>query len=247
VLRKVPAGAAEVSDIVSEMPEAHRQVVLHPFRDDIARALEASVGGPSVASMPAPVGSPPSFAAARGAALGAIAGPELTLSTPVLERRLRVTGRRRALVHVTALAATLVLLGGALDHRRSETLARLEAEIASTQDEAAQVLELNQEAAEIADELSLLAAEMRVRANPMDVLLEVTRLLPTTAYLTQLTSTGDQWELSGLAEDAATLIPLLEASPRLADVRFRAPTTRARAQGRDVESFSVVFRHVPPT
>jgi len=245
VLRKVPAAAAEVADIVAEMVEPPVQVVLHPFRDDIAHALGSA--HTSVTPMPPPTGSPAAFGTARGAALGVADGPGLTLTSPVLERRLGVARRRRAVVHVAALVASLVLLAGAIDHRRNATLGWLEEEITTTEDRAAVVLELSEEAASIAGELSLLADEMRARSNPMDVVLEVTRLLPTTAYLTQLTSTGDQWELSGLAEDAATLIPLLEASPRLADVRFRAATTRARAQGRDLESFSVVFRHVPAT
>ena len=49
----------------------------------------------------------------------------------------------------------------------------------------------------------------------------------------------------GLAEDAASLIALLEASPLFGDVRFRSATTRVQAEGRTLESFALVFRRVP--
>ena len=56
---------------------------------------------------------------------------------------------------------------------------------------------------------------------------------------------GDEWQLDGYARNAAAMIPTLEASAALADVRFRAATMRLRVGTQDYESFALALRHVP--
>lgn len=59
------------------------------------------------------------------------------------------------------------------------------------------------------------------------VVMEVlSRVLPETAYLTELEIQGTALRMTGLGTDAPALIAPLEASGHLADVRFFAPTTR---------------------
>jgi general secretion pathway protein L len=123
----------------------------------------------------------------------------------------------------------------------------LEERIATVEAEAGPVLELRSQAQAVADELGLLAREATERSNPLEVLLAVTQLLPPDAHLNHFTAIGDEWELNGLARDAARLIPLLEQSDLFADVRFRTATTRVRVANEFFENFSLVFRHVPST
>jgi len=60
------------------------------------------------------------------------------------------------------------------------------------------------------------------------VLLEgLSRALPESAYLTELRLEGATLRIVGLANDAPSLVALLERSGRLTDVRFFAPTTRS--------------------
>ncbi|WP_315833182.1 PilN domain-containing protein [Bradyrhizobium prioriisuperbiae] len=59
----------------------------------------------------------------------------------------------------------------------------------------------------------------------------LSRSLPDTSYLTELNLDGATLRLVGLADDAPSLIALLEQSGHLKDVRFFAPTTRG-ADGR---------------
>lgn len=54
----------------------------------------------------------------------------------------------------------------------------------------------------------------------------VSRALPDTSYLTELNLDGTTLRIVGLADDAPSLIALLEQSGHLRDVRFFAPTTR---------------------
>jgi Tfp pilus assembly protein PilN len=243
-LRKLPAGADEVAAAVAEMALPEGSCHLHPWDDGLARALRDATGRAPL-TVPTPPDAPVTFAAARGALLGLTEGEQLTLVSPALERRLRAAGRRRAVLHVAGLVAAIAIVFGALDYRRAATLRSLEEAIASAETAAAPVMELNREATAISEELALLADEVAARSNPLDVLLDITRLLPGDVYLTQLSHAGAEWELNGRAEDAARLIPLLEQSPRFDDVRFRTATTRVRVGGSTLESFSLVLRHVP--
>src|SRR5262249_22922628 len=62
-----------------------------------------------------------------------------------------------------------------------------------------------------------------------------TDLLPPDAWLTMLVLDTKGVELTGQAQAAAALIPVLENSPRLERVEFSSPVTR----GRDREQFRI--------
>lgn len=246
-LRKVPSGTGDLADLASAVDPDVGACVLSPWRDGLADALRAHLPEGAVVPVPVSPGAPDSFAVAHGALLGLDQGPQLTLRSPSLERRLAATTRRRTALHVAVLLAALGVLGWSLDHRRSETLDALDARIAAARAEAAPVLELRDQAASLSEEMTQLANEASTRSNPLDVLAALTRILPADAYLTQLSTSANEWELNGLARDAARLVPLLEGSDVFADVRFRSATTRVRVRNESYENFSLVFRHVPAT
>lgn len=79
----------------------------------------------------------------------------------------------------------------------------------------------------------------------LDVLTEITKLVPDTARLTELRVTGDAIELTGLATDAPSLIAKLEASKRLKDVKFRSPVTRRAELNKDRFEISMKLEDVP--
>lgn len=60
----------------------------------------------------------------------------------------------------------------------------------------------------------------------LSVLDELTRALPDTARLTELDHEGQRLRIAGVATDAAGLIPRLEASTRLRDVKFLSQVMR---------------------
>jgi general secretion pathway protein L len=58
------------------------------------------------------------------------------------------------------------------------------------------------------------------------VLEELTRLLPDTTWIWNLKYNGKEMELSGFADSASDLIPLLDRSPLFEKVEFLAPVTK---------------------
>ncbi|MCJ7783415.1 MAG: PilN domain-containing protein, partial [Desulfobacterales bacterium] len=59
-----------------------------------------------------------------------------------------------------------------------------------------------------------------------DLLEELTRLLPNTTWIWNLKYNGNEVELSGFADSASDLIPLLDKSPLFEKVEFLAPVTK---------------------
>lgn len=246
-LRKIASGMEELAHLVSSGEQVPGACVLCPWREDLAAVLQARLQPGAVVPVPPPLGAPEDFAVAHGAVLGLDDGDQLTLRSPALERRMAVKTWRRTFFHVAALVVALAALGASLDHRRTATLRALDARISALQEEAAPVLDLRNEVASVAELTAVVSGEASDRMNPLDVLLALTRILPEDAYVTQLSVSGDSWELNGYARDAAKLVPLLERSDLFADVRFRTATTRTRIGDRSLENFSLAFHHVPTT
>src|SRR5207245_4069076 len=64
--------------------------------------------------------------------------------------------------------------------------------------------------------------------QPLALLLELTEILPSDAWVTYLALDAKGVEMTGQAGAASNLIPLLENSPRLERVEFASPVTRGR-------------------
>src|SRR4030043_1871185 len=62
--------------------------------------------------------------------------------------------------------------------------------------------------------------------SKVSVLEELTRLLPDTTWIWNLKYNGKEMELSGFADSASDLIPLLDRSPLFEKVEFLAPVTK---------------------
>jgi general secretion pathway protein L len=95
-----------------------------------------------------------------------------------------------------------------------------------------------------------LADDRRGRPSPLLVLEALSRLLPDTVWLTEITLEDRGIVVAGMAEDASTLIPLVEGAPEFEQVRFQAPSTRVTFRGidgdeREVERFALRAVVVP--
>lgn len=67
----------------------------------------------------------------------------------------------------------------------------------------------------------------------LDVVSELTKLMPDSAHLTELRLSADAMDLTGVAGDAPGLIATLEASKLFKDVKFRSPVMRRPELGKD--------------
>ncbi len=74
----------------------------------------------------------------------------------------------------------------------------------------------------------MLAEQERRRGEALRLLEELSRIVPETVYLSILRIRDGNVELRGSADNASSLVPLLERSSLLKNVGFSAPTNRGR-------------------
>lgn len=94
-----------------------------------------------------------------------------------------------------------------------------------------------------ADQTTALQQRLADRIEPLRLLDLLTRILPDDTALQSLKLAGTKATISGLTENASTLMQLLGAQPGLRDVR--APSAATRMAGSDKESFTIEFSADP--
>lgn len=93
-------------------------------------------------------------------------------------------------------------------------------------------------------EADFLSNDRRGRPSPLVVLEVLSRVLPDTVWLSEVRLEDRELMISGMAEDASALIPLIERTPGFSGTRFQTPSTRVRITGpdgteREVERFAI--------
>jgi Tfp pilus assembly protein PilN len=168
---------------------------------------------------------------AVGAALAGLR--EAPLSVNLLRAQMGDQKRARALSRLNIVLSGLLVLGllgwGASypikDELRLRQLQRenkkLEPAVTALRQEETELQKLRKEVAFLAEQESSTGEVLRV-------LDELTKTVPTNAYLSNLRYRAGVVEIQGSAENASGLIPLLERSPVFENVGFNAPSNRGR-------------------
>lgn len=154
-----------------------------------------------------------------------------------LHLRPRRLSRAQLLTLAMAGASVALLLGALLvpTFRESRYLARVNTEITRLDPEVRAVERVLRELERKRKLLATVDSLETSAVKPLPALRELTELLPTDAWLTTLSLDAKGIELTGQANSASALIPLLENSPRFERVEFASPVTR----GRDREQFRI--------
>jgi Tfp pilus assembly protein PilN len=223
-------------------------------------AAPAALADTALASLGAPITAPAYTLAARRA-LGALdAGPRGALELAVamalaptdppldlLPTALRPFRLTRGHVFTGAVAAAAVLLAlaalmvpGLRDGRR---LARIDGDLARLDGEVRAVERMLKDLEGKRRVVSTIGNLETTALRPLSVMRELTELLPNDAWLTLLSLDAKGAEITGQANAASALIPLLENSSRFERVEFASPVTR----GRDREQFRIQAAWEPGT
>ena len=98
---------------------------------------------------------------------------------------------------------------------------------------------LQDEIQRLRERLDFAVNEKRMRTQLLEVLAEVTRLLPDDTWLMELEVTGNEVQMRGETSNAAQLVGLFESSKRLRNARFRSPVTQVPGGQRERFHLSV--------
>lgn len=155
---------------------------------------------------------------------------EVPIRINLLPKETRKKPSRIGHYTLIGLVALLLLFGAAWGGgtllRQQMRLGAMEEEIERLSSEVVTVSKTQERIREIEDNLQALKAIRGGNPLTLDVLRELTQTIPETAWLTDFKLTEKGIQLSGYAESASELIPLLEASPLFEDVVFLSASTR---------------------
>ncbi|QPC90773.1 PilN domain-containing protein [Mesorhizobium sp. INR15] len=166
-----------------------------------------------------------------------ITGAQLTSPTDCLSlaaiwpARDRARFARRA--WITASVALLIGLAATYGHAQWRTWqaeSALDDEITTAQVQAKKARASLQKRQTELEQTEKLRAEKKSTVSVVRILAELTRLLPDSAWVTDLASKGNQITITGFAASAADLIQPIDASPLFSAPEFSSPVVRVPGQ-----------------
>lgn len=173
---------------------------------------------------------------------------ELNLLTPKRERG----GRAWRLLAGIAVPVILVGLGlaGMELYRLQQRLESREAHAAALEQRLADMPGLVTRIEALRRDAAFIPQQQRATPSPIVVLEVLSRILPDSIWLESVALEDGELTLSGYAEDAAQVLPIIESSAHFSAAQFRAPSTRVRVPGpgggeREVERFTLSARVEP--
>lgn len=144
-----------------------------------------------------------------------------------------------------ALCGAALLMAGATAVRPSlqqrQFLNQLNAEIARLQPQVRRVERIESQTSEAQKKAAVLAARMGHDARNLEALRELSEILPDTAWINELSVHGDTIDLSGFADSATALVPLLDQSPLFQDATLASGITRTQ-QGKELFHIRARFK-----
>ena len=205
------------------------------WRDDLAVAVGVPAIAPPFAAFALPlVAALPADDPGAGLLALAVAAENRSPALNLLPAAARPWTPSRGQLVTAAMVAVVALLGlsVALVHvvRKERYLGRVTEEIRRLEPEAKAVDALAEELGRKRRVLGALGSAEEGRVPALPVLRELTETLPASAWLQALTMDRQGVELTGQADGASALIPLLEASSRLERVEFTSPVTKAQGK-----------------
>ncbi len=151
---------------------------------------------------------------------------------PPERRRPRKPTLQRLNLALAGFACLLLIATLALPlWRKAELEEQLQAEIATVQKEAQSVSTLRKQLDELTQQAHFLAEAKATSPVLIQVLDELTRLLPDGTWLYQLELNGKEVLMQGESPASSTILGLIEASPLFRNVTYRSPVTQNRATG----------------
>jgi len=153
---------------------------------------------------------------------------KLNLLPPEMRRKVRDYGKPVFMV-LLCLALILGLIwGGGVYSRYQSDLENLRSEVKKRKPEVEAVEKIQKQRTELALEMTEFERISRGAVSGVQILKELTLVLPPSVWIWHYKFAGREVEISGFADSASELISLLDKSPLFEKVEFLAPVTKER-------------------
>jgi general secretion pathway protein L len=159
-----------------------------------------------------------------------------------MRKKMRQIGKPLFMILLTlALILGLIWGIGVFSQYRNE-LKAVTAEIKKRKPEVEMVEKLQKQKEELGKEIFEIQKIKSEETSKIEILRELTQLLPNTVWIWNFKYNGKEIEISGFADSASDLIPLLDKSSLFEKVEFLAPVTKERQMRLDGDKEKERFR-----
>jgi general secretion pathway protein L len=152
-----------------------------------------------------------------------------------MRKKVREYGKSVFLILLSLAVVLGLTWGGGVYSRYEKDIESLRAEIKKKKPEVEAVERLQKQRTELTVEMAEFEKITRGAVSEVRILQELTQILPTSVWIWQYKFSGREIEISGFADSASELIPLLDKSPLFEKVEFLAPVTKERERRIGVE------------
>lgn len=174
---------------------------------------------------------------------GRVVAADAQSTAAVLSRRFAMpAGDRLLAAGAVAAALGLAVVIGAAHWRYAAASAGLDGRIAAAEREVADLRALIAARDARIARIAAVRQEKRAAVPLVSVLEEMSRVIPASTWLTEISVSGDRVSFTGFSRSAAALIPLLENAPLFSAPTFMEPVVR---DGREGERFSIAMQVEP--
>jgi len=163
-----------------------------------------------------------------------------------MRKKVREYGKPVFLILLSLALVLGLTWGGGVYSRYEKELESLRAEIKKKKPEVEAVEKLQKQRTELTTEIAEFEKIARGAVSEVRILQELTQILPDSVWIWQYKFSGREIEISGFADSASELIPLLDKSSLFEKVEFLAPVTKERERrigvDKDRERFKIKMR-----
>jgi general secretion pathway protein L len=153
---------------------------------------------------------------------------------PAEQRRKRRIDVRSVNLALTVLLALLVATAVTIPIvQKNRAIAEIEAQVEAAAVEARTGSELRQDLERMAEASRFLVEKRAADIMTVEMIDEVSKILPDHTWVSRLDLSDTELQLQGQSSASASLIAIIEASPRFENVRFRSPVVQMNGTDRD--------------
>ena len=167
---------------------------------------------------------------------------DLNLLPFEMRKKVREIGKPLFMI-LASLALVLSLAWGiGIFIRYRNELNDINAEIKKRKPAVEAVEKLQKQKDDLRKEIAELEKIRSGEVSKIEILRELTQTLPSTVWIWNFRYTGREMEISGFADSASDLIPLIDGSPLFERVEFLAPVTKERERREGVDKEKERFK-----
>ncbi len=156
---------------------------------------------------------------------------DLNLLPLEMRKKVKKIGKPLLAILLTLAFILGVIWGIGTYYQYRKTWSAINEEIRKMKPEVNALEKLQKQRDELIKEVSEFRKIEGEEISKIDLLREITQILPPTAWVWNLTYKGKEVEISGFADSASDLISLFDRSPLFEKVEFSAPVTKERFRG----------------